>query len=105
MRELSDSLRNDTKRSKAAIAKEHIDLIDAICEDDEDESPQYFVSEVKFSEEFGYLVCFFFCVPFDGDAIISKAFAAKAKKENKYTDDCLFDLDYVEGRVRASIVK
>ena len=63
-----------------------------------------FVSEVKFSEEFGYRVCCF-CVPFDGDAIISKALAAKAKKENKYTDDCVFDLGYVEGRVRANIVK
>ena len=104
MRELSDSLRNDTKRSKAAIAKEHIDLIDAICEDDEDESPQYFVSEVKFSKEFGDRVCCF-CVPFDDDAIISKTFAATAKKENKYTDDCIFDLGYVEGSVGASIAK
>ena len=104
MRELSDSLRNDTKRSKAAIAKEHIDLIDAICEDDEDESPQYFVSEVKFSKEFGNRACCF-CVPYDGNAIQSKTFAAKAKKENNYTDSCVFDLGYVEGRVRASIVK
>ena len=78
-------------RSKASIAKEPIDLANAIFEDNGDKSLQYFASEVKFSEEFGYRVCCF-CVLFDGDAIISKAFAAKPKKENKYTDACVFDL-------------
>ena len=91
-------------RSTASIAKETIDLANAIFEDNGDKSLQYFVSEVKFEEEFGYRVCCF-CVPFDGDAIISKALAAQVKKGNKYTDDCVFDQGYVEGRVRANIVK
>ena len=48
------------------------------------------------------IVCVVSC---DGFAIKSKAFAAKAKKENKYTDDCVFDLGYVEGRGQLNIVK
>ena len=87
VRVLLDSLHDDTKRSKASISKEPIALINAIFTDDEDESLKYFVSEVKFSEEFGCFCCF--CVPYDGNEIKSKALAAKAMKENKYTDDCV----------------
>ena len=53
--------------------------------------------EVKYSSEYDAVCCF--CVPFDDDADKLKALADKAKATNQYGEDCIWDCDYVKGRV------
>ena len=78
---------------------EQLELLNKTFTDDEDESKAYYVAEVRYFPDFEQVCCL--CVPYiDRNLRAAKDLAAKAKYQNIYDDDHIFDCDYVTTRVQ-----
>jgi hypothetical protein len=59
----------------------------------------YYVAVVRYFPDFNQVCCF--CVPYnDNNLKAARDLAAKAKYQNVYDDDHIFDCDYVTTRVQ-----
>jgi hypothetical protein len=98
---LSSLPENNAKESsgKRIPSKNELKLIKKIFTDDEDDSLSYYVSEVKYNSDFDEVCCF--CVPHGGDIEKTEELSKSAQQAMIYDHECIFDCDYVQGRVDA----
>ena len=95
---MKECLVRDTKKASNTIpSKQQLKLLNKIFTDDEDDTLSFYVSEVKYFSDYGEICCF--CVPYHGDVDEAKKLSKSATKKKKYDDDCIYDCDYVKGRV------
>ena len=94
---LTSRTQSKTKSLTVRITEEQMNLQHKIFTDDEDATLSFYIADVKYFPLYNDICCF--CVPYNGDIDESRILVEEAMVANEYDDACIFDCDYVMGRV------